>query len=321
MDIHFFFLLFIGFIIIFFSYFADFTKMTETALDLSITPSADRHPLPSGTDSGRVSVDSAASDSLHGHHLAVSKNKAERVSPPHMSPPVFSSGSLPFPGGDSLPLDVDLNGKEASDSRPDLMKGLSDRVAPIRPFNMYAMESFYNPLLGGGMGGLHPSVRMSLIYDSPPSSMGVSSGLGSRGLMPLTSHLQQQQQRKRRHEHRDKDRETASSSSSMPLSSSSSPSETSACTLATSSNDNENEADPKKIPKIVPDEKKDDAYWERRRKNNEAAKRSRDARRQKEEEIALRAATLEQENFKLRAQVAVLKSELARLHYMLYNKL
>ena len=68
-------------------------------------------------------------------------------------------------------------------------------------------------------------------------------------------------------------------------------------------------------------ETKDEAYWERRRKNNEAAKRSRDMRRAKEEEIALRAACLEQENLKLRAQVAILKNDTAKLHYMLYNRL
>jgi hypothetical protein len=69
------------------------------------------------------------------------------------------------------------------------------------------------------------------------------------------------------------------------------------------------------------EERRDDSYWDRRRKNNEAAKRSRDARRQKEEEIALRAAFLEQENLKLRAQVTILKNETAKLHYMLYNRM
>lgn len=64
---------------------------------------------------------------------------------------------------------------------------------------------------------------------------------------------------------------------------------------------------------------KDEAYWERRRKNNEAAKRSRDARRAKEDEIAIRAAFLEQENLKLRVEVASLKSETAKLRCMLYN--
>ncbi|CAF0743538.1 unnamed protein product [Didymodactylos carnosus] len=64
---------------------------------------------------------------------------------------------------------------------------------------------------------------------------------------------------------------------------------------------------------------KDEAYWERRRKNNEAAKRSRDARRAKEDEIAIRAALLEQENLKLRVEVAQLKQETAKLKCLLYN--
>ena len=58
---------------------------------------------------------------------------------------------------------------------------------------------------------------------------------------------------------------------------------------------------------------------ERRRKNNEAAKRSRDTRRLKEAEIAVRAAMLEEENLKLKAQVAVLKNETSKLHVMLYQ--
>lgn len=75
----------------------------------------------------------------------------------------------------------------------------------------------------------------------------------------------------------------------------------------------------KKRGRSLPDELKDDAYWERRRKNNEAAKRSRDARRAKEDEIAIRAAFLEQENLKLRVEVAALKSETAKLRCLLYN--
>ncbi|KAI1284989.1 Cell death specification protein 2 [Halotydeus destructor] len=70
----------------------------------------------------------------------------------------------------------------------------------------------------------------------------------------------------------------------------------------------------------LPDEQKDDAYWERRRKNNEAAKRSRDARRAKEDEIAIRAAFLEQENLKLRVEVAGLKTETAKLRCLLYQQ-
>jgi len=64
---------------------------------------------------------------------------------------------------------------------------------------------------------------------------------------------------------------------------------------------------------------KDEAYWERRRKNNEAAKRSRDARRAKEDEIALRAAWLEQENLKLRLENAHLKQENVQLRLQIYG--
>ncbi|KAG8227880.1 hypothetical protein J437_LFUL007190 [Ladona fulva] len=64
---------------------------------------------------------------------------------------------------------------------------------------------------------------------------------------------------------------------------------------------------------------KDAAYWERRRKNNEAAKRSRDARRAKEDEIAIRAAFLEQENLRLKYEVAALRHETSNLRCLLYS--
>ncbi|WKX92694.1 hypothetical protein Q1695_010602 [Nippostrongylus brasiliensis] len=64
----------------------------------------------------------------------------------------------------------------------------------------------------------------------------------------------------------------------------------------------------------------DEAYYERRRRNNDAAKRSRDARRMKEEAIAERAAILERENGQLRGQVALLKSETARLQLLLFSR-
>ncbi|XP_046422396.1 protein giant-like [Neodiprion fabricii] len=64
---------------------------------------------------------------------------------------------------------------------------------------------------------------------------------------------------------------------------------------------------------------KDAAYWERRRKNNEAAKRSRDARRAKEDEIAIRAAFLEQENIKLKVELVALRNETAKLRCMVYS--
>ena len=54
---------------------------------------------------------------------------------------------------------------------------------------------------------------------------------------------------------------------------------------------------------------KDSAYWERRQKNNEAAKRSRDARRAKEQQVSIRAQLLEQENIRLKFEVAQLRAE------------
>lgn len=86
-----------------------------------------------------------------------------------------------------------------------------------------------------------------------------------------------------------------------------------------SSTEHRNYTSSRKRARILPEEQKDGAYWERRRKNNEAAKRSRDMRRAKEDEIAIRAALLEQENLKLRVEVAALKTETAKLRCMLYN--
>ncbi|XP_014600987.1 PREDICTED: thyrotroph embryonic factor [Polistes canadensis] len=72
------------------------------------------------------------------------------------------------------------------------------------------------------------------------------------------------------------------------------------------------------VPTSTVDEK-DATYWERRKKNNEAAKRSRDARRAKEDEIAIRAAYLEQENLKLKYELAALRNETAKLKCMIYS--
>ena len=60
---------------------------------------------------------------------------------------------------------------------------------------------------------------------------------------------------------------------------------------------------------FVDDSAKDEKYWQRRKKNNVAAKRSREARRVKENQIAMRAAFLEQENDKLRKSYEKLQRE------------
>ncbi|XP_022202872.2 cell death specification protein 2-like [Nilaparvata lugens] len=62
---------------------------------------------------------------------------------------------------------------------------------------------------------------------------------------------------------------------------------------------------------------KDERYFERRKRNNLAAKKSRDARKIREDQIALRATILEQENAVLRAQVFTLKEEAQSLRQLL----
>jgi len=64
---------------------------------------------------------------------------------------------------------------------------------------------------------------------------------------------------------------------------------------------------------------RDEAYRERRRKNNEAAKRSRDTRRFKELQVAAQAERLAEENLQLKAEIAVLRSQLGYLHRMMLD--
>jgi len=80
-------------------------------------------------------------------------------------------------------------------------------------------------------------------------------------------------------------------------------------------------SEPEMRPQSSDDVSDDAGYIERRRKNNEAAKRSRDARRQKEQQTATRAAALEYDNVQLRAELAALRDQAAKLHSILYNKL
>lgn len=65
----------------------------------------------------------------------------------------------------------------------------------------------------------------------------------------------------------------------------------------------------KRRKQFVPDEMKNNKYWQKRNINNEAAKRSREARRLKENQIAMRARFLEEENNVLKSQVEELKQE------------
>ena len=192
-------------------------------------------------------------------------------------------------------------------------------------------------------GGPNPVAAASM---SHLNSMGLGNGMNGvfDSSLSLTSPIGQYlQQRKRRMEQRQPASSASSTvsssnnslessltaaspvhpnltSSSMPSFSMNSP-ESSDSRRYRVSPDSHHDPPPPKKPALEDGERKDDSYWERRRKNNEAAKRSRDSRRAKEEEIALRAAFLEQENLKLRAQVNVLKTETAKLHYLLYNRM
>lgn len=73
----------------------------------------------------------------------------------------------------------------------------------------------------------------------------------------------------------------------------------------------------KRKKQFVPDELKNNKYWAKRSKNNEAAKRSREARRLKENQIAMRARYLEEENLALKGEVDNLKKENTELKQMM----
>ena len=149
---------------------------------------------------------------------------------------------------------------------------------------------------------------------SGPSSPGSKSSNGAANGLSLEETITQQQQQQLQQQQLAIKPE---GSSSPPFNSTS---ENSSASMVVAPGSPNSDGTPGGKRMKLMDEKKDDSYWERRRKNNEAAKRSRDSRRAKEEEIALRAAFLEQENLKLRAQVAILKNETAKLHYMLYQR-
>jgi len=75
----------------------------------------------------------------------------------------------------------------------------------------------------------------------------------------------------------------------------------------------------KRRKQFVPDELKNTKYWAKRCTNNEAAKRSREARRLKENQIAMRARYLEEENNVLKAEVEELKKENGELRRSMQN--
>ena len=262
-------------------------------------------------DPGRLSGDSSDSDRSTQDQTG---HPQTQINSPYSMEKSFISRSPPS----TVPCDtgsLEEQTKEFSNSL-DSPKNGADRIGgPVRPFKMYPhMDPIvYGSMLGGAVGsmgsGSLASMGLSSLYDSPSTATSPGSSAFGLGVTPMVSYVMQ---KRRRHEAREKENKEKEQSASR------SPPAT-ATSASSPGHDDSHETEEKKL-KLVPDEKKDEAYWERRRKNNEAAKRSRDARRQKEEEIAMRAAFLEQENLKLRAQVAILKNETAKLHYLLYNR-
>ncbi|XP_018560842.1 D site-binding protein-like [Anoplophora glabripennis] len=64
----------------------------------------------------------------------------------------------------------------------------------------------------------------------------------------------------------------------------------------------------------------DPSYLERRKKNNEAAKKSREARKAREDEITIRCAFLEQENIRLKANLASVEMDVERLKSLIFRR-
>ena len=69
------------------------------------------------------------------------------------------------------------------------------------------------------------------------------------------------------------------------------------------------------------DNDREDNYWERRRRNNASAKKSRDARRARELQTQIKAAFLEGENLRMRAELVAIQEENIRLKRVLCAKM
>ncbi|XP_059138677.1 thyrotroph embryonic factor-like [Physella acuta] len=256
------------------------------------------------------------------HMAHMLRPASSSASPPHPANPVTmaamsSLNSNPNSPNQATSLMSDDPSKQTLTDRT-----ADSRLAAMRQFKMFPMDPFNmynNPLMSTPAGTLSPTpAALQSLYDTVSPS-----GFPNYPLTPLTSHLLQ---RKRRNDNRDNPGSSSTTPSKPPSTAmadgnGSSGVSTSSPQSPRDEDSNGSDGEKRKKSGSSIDVKKDEAYWDRRRKNNEAAKRSRDARRQKEEEIAMRAAFLEQENLKLRAQVAILKNETAKLHYMLYNRL
>lgn len=266
----------------------------------SLSPELDPDPVPEVERSESVSSDGHDTDSS-----TTTTVKAIAGPLPSSHLPTITS-AMKSPSVDTC----------TSDSVPTTTSTRPFKMYPFEPvpgvYSQLAAAANATPSLPSAAGYLNPFAAVTgspMPFGLFDSAISLSSPIG-----------QYLAQRKRRAEAAQSN--SADQANTPNLDSGSTPVKTESDTssLGNVSDDPSSEPPSPKLARVGADEIRDASYWERRRKNNEAAKRSRDSRRAKEEEIALRAAFLEQENLKLRAQVAILKNETAKLHYMLYNR-
>ncbi|ELT95774.1 hypothetical protein CAPTEDRAFT_223236 [Capitella teleta] len=305
---------------------------TEMALDLSAKSAPSTPVLLDPASSPVPSITSSDNDDLPDQRSpSASSLSSGPPSPSAAAATPDTRSFLPLP-----PLSLPVRVKEENTGA---VAPISNRNAPssMRPFKMYPFEpinsSIYSQFASqqataAATAGLYPLGALPGSSAAPSQTSTLPMSFFDSNAVSLSSPITQYlQQRKRRHD----GRASSGSTSSVDSMGSAQPQEMHPHEMQLPSSYSTSGAVPGspagsecKKARLHPndvEQRRDDAYWERRRKNNEAAKRSRDARRAKEEEIALRAAFLEQENLKLRAQVAILKNETAKLHYMLYNRL
>ena len=201
----------------------------------------------------------------------------------------------------------------------------SRRSKSNRPFKVYPKDPLSMPLgyygMGAGMGGMYPMPPID--FASAAQAVGLNTEDLFNNYRNYILRLQADHQTSPKERPINGDSDGVKSEDDNRTSTPMSPDGVTAATATSSQLSPDMSPQPRSISRkrasMLPDDQKDALYWERRRKNNEAAKRSRDARRAKEDEIAIRAAYLEQENLRLKVEVAALRNETAKLRCMLYN--
>ncbi|XP_059095830.1 D site-binding protein-like [Tigriopus californicus] len=228
----------------------------------------------------------------------------------HVQPPLMRGGDMSTFGRSSMafPMRFPMNLQRAGD--PVILDRLIK--ANLALSNLKSNNGPGFPFLGLGSMRFAPSPECPLPRSPPNELHRVSQESIQSYNQFRESMLWQFRHSKAKRKRRDSNGSTAEDDNKSLSSSPNSP-----ATSVDTSPEVNSQPQSKKSRRV--EEIKDEAYWERRKKNNEAAKRSRDARRAKEDEIAIRAAFLEQENIQLKWEVARMKSETGRLRALILN--